>query len=267
MLGYGITPLTALIACAILTGLRLAMRGRRFESASKALARICALTMVVFGIVQPFVIQVYFVPSRSMSPTLLPGDFLVGLKRPTRLEQGDIVVFRSKKGGASDFVKRIVAVPGEVVEIKNGRIVVNGRTLDEPYILEPWTGEVKWIRYDGRERPDWKDQIIPVHVSGATVNWNTDVAPQYAIGRQSDGSFLPLDRLSPTEQRLMSELQSAPPAPLPPNTYLVLGDNRHGSRDSRDWGVIRKEEIAAKGVAILFPFARAGTLKRNSLPP
>lgn len=265
----GISPLTAVIACAILTGARLLVRSPRFWPASRTLGRVSALALVLFALIQPFVIQIYFVPTRSMTPTLLPGDFVVGLKRPKSIARGDIVVFRPRglSKTKEEFIKRVVGVSGEVVEIHNGQVLVDGNSLDEPYVLEPWAGDVKFVRYAGVARPEWRGRMIPVHTNGGTANWNTDIEPEFAIGLQPDGTFLPLDRLTEADRRLMIELLNSPSAPIPDGQLLVLGDNRHGSRDSRNWGLLAKADVAANVVAIAFPLSRVGGLKRNSPPP
>ena len=81
------------------------------------------------------VVRIYAVPSTSMSPTLQMGDrILVTNSAGDNLERGVVVVFRSS-AGAELLVKRIVAVPGELVESRDGRFAVSGRILDEGYLL------------------------------------------------------------------------------------------------------------------------------------
>lgn len=265
----GISPLSAVIACALLTGVRQLVRSPKLDVVSRTLGRVSALALVLFCLVQPFLVQIYFVPSRSMAPTLLPGDFVFGLKRPSKFARGEVVVFRrsGESESGTDFVKRVVGLPGEVVEIRGGRVFVDGKALDEPYVLEPWTGDVKFVRYAGDARPEWRGRVIPVHTNAGTANWNTDVDPEFAIALQADGNSLPLDRLSEEDQHLMLELATSPPAPIPGGQFLVLGDNRHGSRDGRNWGLISQRDIAAKVVGVAFPLGRMGGLKRNSPPP
>ncbi len=110
-----------------------------------AVARIVAPPLAI-GIVAALVIratllQAYSIPSGSMSPALEPGDHILvtpmagylGGEAPLR---GDVVVFRNPEVGPGYFVKRVIALPGEHVEIRNGRVRIDGRLLEEP-----WTGE------------------------------------------------------------------------------------------------------------------------------
>jgi signal peptidase I len=80
-------------------------------------------------------IQLYAIPSASMSPTLEPGDGI--LATPYLLaspRQGDVVVFRSPAGNGEFLVKRIVAVPGDLIDSRLGRVRIGGYTLTEPYL-------------------------------------------------------------------------------------------------------------------------------------
>lgn len=96
---------------------------------------VVAITAAV--IIRASCFQLFSIPSSSMSPTLLPGDQIV--VTPYRLpfnaepERGDIVVFRHPADGRY-LVKRIVAVPGDHIEIAGRQVKVNGRTVAEPYV-------------------------------------------------------------------------------------------------------------------------------------
>ncbi|MFO7171572.1 MAG: signal peptidase I [Bacillota bacterium] len=80
------------------------------------------------------------IPTPSMVPTILPGDRVLVDKlffRFDELERGDIVVFRPPGGGKLDYIKRVIALPGEEVAVRDGRVWINGQPLEEPYIAEP----------------------------------------------------------------------------------------------------------------------------------
>jgi signal peptidase I len=91
---------------------------------------------LVFGLVKPFVLEAFRVPSESMVPTLEVGDrflankFIYRIREP---ERGDIIVFRSVEGGDEDLVKRVVAVAGDEVAVENGVLRVNDVTQNEPF--------------------------------------------------------------------------------------------------------------------------------------
>jgi signal peptidase I len=101
-------------------------------------------------ILRAFVIQAFRIPSESMVPTLLKGDFLFVNKfeygpkipfthvrlpgfRPPR--RGDVIVFQYPRNPRQDFIKRCIATGGETIEVRNKLVVVNGDTLREPYAI------------------------------------------------------------------------------------------------------------------------------------
>jgi signal peptidase I len=93
------------------------------------------------------VVEAFVVPSGSMKPTIREGDRVLGSKFHYRVwepRRGEVVVFRPPgeaaspgRAGASRYVKRIIAVAGDEVEILDGQVRVNGERLAEPYVLEP----------------------------------------------------------------------------------------------------------------------------------
>jgi signal peptidase I len=81
-------------------------------------------------------LRVYFIPTGSMSPTLAAGDRIAVDSRPgLRPRRGEVWVFSVPNGGI--WVKRIVGLPGETVEVSGGRVLVNGTPLAEPYLAAP----------------------------------------------------------------------------------------------------------------------------------
>ena len=99
-------------------------------------------------VIRTFVVQAFKIPSGSMLPTLQIGDHLLvnkflygaeipfldwrmpGLRNPQR---GDIIVFKFPQDEGRDFIKRVIALPGEKVEIRGKRVLINGKSLEEPY--------------------------------------------------------------------------------------------------------------------------------------
>ena len=94
-----------------------------------------ALAAVVRGAV-----HIYSIPSASMSPTLEPGDQIVVTRyfasEPTR---GEVIVFRSPLNDEELMVKRVVAVPGDLIDARLGRVRIGTHTIPEPYVLRPAT--------------------------------------------------------------------------------------------------------------------------------
>jgi signal peptidase I len=83
-----------------------------------------------------FVVQAFFIPSGSMEPTLLTGDRILVSKfayRIWEIHRGDIIVFRYPLNPTKDFVKRVVGLSGERIEMKDGLVLINGRPLGEVY--------------------------------------------------------------------------------------------------------------------------------------
>lgn len=93
---------------------------------------LCVVLM--FGVVRPFVAEVFRIPSESMSPTLEVGDSVLAAKFAYRVadpERGDLAVFNGPDGTT---IKRVVALPGDTVAVRDGVLVVNGEPKREPYV-------------------------------------------------------------------------------------------------------------------------------------
>lgn len=92
---------------------------------------------LVFGIVRPFIVEAFVIPSESMVPTLMVGDRVLANKFIydfTDPEKGDVAVFRSVEVEGEDLIKRVVGTPGDTVEVREGKLYVNGEPQNEPYI-------------------------------------------------------------------------------------------------------------------------------------
>jgi signal peptidase I len=98
-------------------------------------------TLLIYVIVRTFLFENYRVLGRSMEPTLENDQFLVVNKLGYRLyapQRGDIIVFVDPTSPDRKLIKRIIGLPGETVEIRDGQVLINGRKMDEPYITVPW---------------------------------------------------------------------------------------------------------------------------------
>jgi signal peptidase I len=104
--------------------------------------------LVVAMIVKTFLIQAFFIPSLSMFPTLDEGDRVLVNKLSYKMHdvnRGDLVVFERPKGQPEseikDLIKRVVALPGETIETREGTVYIDGKQLEEDYLVEGVTTE------------------------------------------------------------------------------------------------------------------------------
>jgi signal peptidase I len=112
-------------------------------------------TVCLFLLARAFVVQAFEIPSGSMMDTLLVGDYILvnkflygpeipftdwhlpGMRDPRR---GDVIVFRYPRDESRDFIKRVIGVGGDTVQVQGEDVYVNGRLLDEGYVRRGWTG-------------------------------------------------------------------------------------------------------------------------------
>lgn len=98
---------------------------------------LIAAFALVFGVIRPFVVEAFWIPSESMVHTLEVGDrvltnkFIYDFTTPKR---GDIVVFKSVEGSNEELIKRVVGVPGDKISVQAGRLYVNNKLQKEPYV-------------------------------------------------------------------------------------------------------------------------------------
>ncbi len=131
---------------------------------------VCALLVAVA--VKTFLIQAFYIPSPSMTPTLKVDDRVLVNKMSYRIhgvDRGDIVVFVSpQQAPEKDLIKRVVGLPGETVEGRDGHVVVDGKQLEESYLPEgvvtgPFgpvtiTADHYWVM--GDNRPNSSDSRV-----------------------------------------------------------------------------------------------------------
>jgi len=123
-------------------------KGRRGWSAIAEWVVLAVVALLIAFVVQRFLFQAFYIPSRSMEPTLAVGDRVLVNKLSYRLHdvrRGDLVVFEAPESqqidGIEDFVKRVVGLPGETVEWRDdGFVYIDGRRLDEPYLTPEMQG-------------------------------------------------------------------------------------------------------------------------------
>ncbi|WP_340695075.1 signal peptidase I [Hydrogenobacter thermophilus] len=174
--------------------------------------------IVIVLLLRAFVVQAYNIPSGSMKPTLLVGDFILVNKLVYRFsepQRGDIVVFKWPVNPNIDFIKRIIGLPGDVIEVKDYQVYVNGKPLPLKLIGEQYEEGNKKLIYE---------ETLPNGVKHKIALYVDPVIPR----------------------------RDVPPTVVPPNNYFVMGDNRDNSEDSRYWGFVPMENIVGKAFVIYF---------------
>ena len=112
---------------------------RGLRAMTRVRVAVSVLLLVVTSVIGFLIVNeslgFYRVPTSSMEPTLLPDDYLVTYISPM-YERGQVVVVRDPEDPLAHLVKRIVGLPGDVVAVRNGSLILNGRLVNEPYLRE-----------------------------------------------------------------------------------------------------------------------------------
>ena len=188
--------------------------------------------LVISLFVMTFTMQPIRIPSASMEPTLLVGDFLLMNKQaaawepagawsplpPAGIKRGDIIVFHDPVDDPSvHLVKRVIALPGDRIHLRDGVVYINGAALKESYTVH-------------RRSPadTFRDDFPNLNTMDAAVNTNWWIQLRHLVHE---------DEIT-----------------VPPASYFVMGDNRNNSEDSRYWGFVPQENIVGKPLLIYFSF-------------
>lgn len=176
------------------------------------------------------------VPSGSMNPTLIEGDYIlmnrlaygvrvpattVWLKRGSEPQRGDVVVFSSPEDGTK-LVKRLIGLPGDVVEMRGEALYINHQRMAYAPL------------------PD----VAPGTLLQATATLPHELWSEALPGREHTVMVLPEVRA----------LRSFGPITVPQDHYLMLGDNRDNSRDSRYFGLVPRKNLIARASHVALSF-------------
>jgi signal peptidase I len=197
------------------------------------------------------------VPTGSMEPTLRVGDYLLvnhlayGPRLPftnTAIEmgkpqRGDVVVFRYPLDVSQFYVKRLVGLPGDRVAFKDGTVSINGEPFDKQSLGE------------GTADEDRHQVLVRETAAGNTRTLKLNPLWQGRLALSSEGAGL--------AQNCRTERLGAWECTVPQGQYLMLGDNRDNSADSRVWGFLPHEQVYGKAVRVLINFS---DLKRAWTP-
>ena len=203
--------------------------------------------VIVFGL-RSFVVEPFKIPSGSMIPTLLVGDFILvnkwtyGIRLPVinkkiidvnLPQRGDVMVFRYPADPTLDYIKRVVGLPGDRVEYLNKRLVINGEAValeESGTYLHP-----DRLYYS----PQFTERLGEVEHS--------------VLIEQDAPAFVPQVMNFPGRENC-TYTSSGVACTVPAGHYFMMGDNRDASSDSRVWGFVPEQNIVGKAFFIWFNF-------------
>lgn len=96
-----------------------------------------AIAVILAILIKVFLFQPFYIPSGSMEPTLVKGDRIIVNKLTYHISEpkrGDIIVFKYPLNPKRDFIKRVIGLPGETLEIRDSKVFINGRVIEQPYL-------------------------------------------------------------------------------------------------------------------------------------
>lgn len=180
-------------------------------------------------LLRSFLVEPFRIPSGSMMPTLLVGDFILvnkfayGIRLPvvnTKVididepERGDVVVFRYPKDPSVDYIKRVVGLPGETIRYANKVVYVNGQPAGQ-VPAGVYLGEGSGVSMSGASKR--REQLGDLQHDILVMPRTPGVQGEYVVGE---------------------------------GEYFVMGDNRDNSNDSRYWGTVPEENLVGKAFRI-----------------
>ena len=199
--------------------------------------------LIVF-LLRSFLVEPFKIPSSSMVPTLLVGDFILvnkftyGIRLPVANKKvmelgsprrGDVMVFRYPEDPSLDYIKRVVGLPGDRIEYRNKRLFINGTQVPVRQIDD----------YLSKERMQFSRRYLE------TLN-----GVEHEILLEEDApAFVAPSRAFPHAGNCNYNMNGLA-CTVPPGHYFAMGDNRDNSSDSRVWGFVPDENIVGKAFFI-----------------
>ncbi len=207
-------------------------------------------------VLRSFVVEPFKIPSGSMIPTLLVGDFILvnkfdyGLKMPVwdkklvpigEPKRGDVVVFRYPKDESVDYIKRLIGLPGDTIAYENKQLTINGKPVPETAMPD----------FFDQDRVSYSKQFEEDIDGRKNAILNSPQVPPYIMGAED----------YPFRQNCTYNAQGIV-CKVPAGHYFMMGDNRDDSADSRYWGFVPEKNIIGRAFFIWMNFS---DLKRIGL--
>lgn len=225
-------------------------RSRQNDKATiETLDSVTIALALVFFVIQPFIVQAFVIPTGSMKNTLREHDRVLVSRTIYRWQEPrfqDVVVFEAppaaRQEPKTDFIKRCIGTPGDLIEVRKGALFRNGRAVPEIYRL-----------WDSPELP------YDMKIVGNAVYEREYDAPNHPELWQQNGLAVP-----ETDQFSIS---IAPPGRVPAGQLLMLGDHRSASLDGHIWGFVPRENVIGKAMCVFWPPRRFGFLDEMTRNP
>ncbi len=196
--------------------------------------RILKLTLLLSALGVGFAVFYYLfflhlvrVPTSAMANTIVPGDHLVVQKRAFgEINRGDIIVFKYPKDTSVLYIKRVIGLPRETIEIRGKLVYINGKELSEERVM-----------------------IVPDYEAEVLEELSTEGSGPYRVYYSfSDHT----DESDPG----YGTFGKGAPFQIPDNEYFVMGDSRDNTVDSRVWGTVPRNLVFGKPTLIYFSSTR-----------
>lgn len=200
-------------------------------------------------VVRSFVVEPFKIPSGSMVPTLLVGDFILvnkfeyGLRLPVTntkitqgspLSRGDVVVFRYPKDESVDYIKRVIGLPGDTVAYQDKQLTINGQPVPETPLPD----------FFDDERQNYAKQFEETIGNKKNAILNNPAVPPFVMGAYD---YPYRDNCTYNSRGVICK--------VPPGHYFMMGDNRDNSADSRYWGFVPDQNIVGRAFFIWMNFS------------
>jgi signal peptidase I len=187
-----------------------------------------ALFLALAGVVTYFLIyyRVVRVSTGSMASTIIPGDRVLCSMQVGEIKRGDLVIFKIPTDQKVMYIHRVIGLPGETIQVKDGRVFVNNRELpEERALINLAHPQLPVIKVELKPQGAWYRVFYDSERS--TVNY---------------GFFFRIRK---------GEYGVAELYKIPPGNYFLLGDSRDNSMDSRHWGPVPRDLIVGKAMMII----------------